>query len=123
MLYEVITNYKNYYPKDDEYIFILGFNQDKIPKIYKDDKYLSDLELEEIGSDTSLKRNNLETSKLFKFIKSTKNIIISYKLASNFMEFSPSNYIKEIGSNCPFNSFVMRIYSKTALPASRNNFV
>ena len=91
-------NYKKYYPSDDEYIFILGFNQDKIPKIYKDDKYLSDLEIEEIGSDTSLKRNSIETSKLLKFIKTTNNVTISYKLSSNFMEFSPSNYIKEIGS-------------------------
>ncbi len=56
-------NYRKYYSKDDEYVFILGFNQDKIPKIYKDDKYLSDLELEEIGGDTSFKRNNIETSK------------------------------------------------------------
>jgi len=96
-------DYKNYYPKDDEYIFVLGFNQDKIPKIYKDDKYLSDLELEEIGSDTSFKKNNIVTSKLLNFIKSTKNITISYKLSSNFMEFSPSNYIKEIGSSIKVN--------------------
>lgn len=96
-------NYKNYLPKDDEYIFILGFNQDKIPKIHKDDKYLLDIELEELDSDTSLIKNKLETNTLFDFINNTKNIYLSYKLTSNFQNFTMSNYINELKESMKVN--------------------
>lgn len=96
-------NYKNYLPKDDEYVFMLGFNQDKIPKIHKDDKYLLDVELEELNSDTSLVKNKLETNRLLNFINNTKNIYISYKLSSNFQNFTASNYIEELKGNMEIN--------------------
>ena len=96
-------NYKNYLPKDDEYIFVLGFNQDKIPKIHKDDKYLLDIELEELDSDTSLIKNKLETNTLFDFINNTKNIYLSYKLTSNFQNFTMSNYINELKESMKVN--------------------
>lgn len=96
-------NYKNYLPNDDEYVFMLGFNQDKIPKIHKDDKYLLDVELEELNSDTSLVKNKLEANRLLNFINNTKNIYISYKLSSNFQNFTASNYIEELKGNMEIN--------------------
>ena len=122
-------DYKSYYPKDDEYVFMLGFNQDKIPRIYKDDKYLIDLELEELGSDTSLKRNLLETNKLLNFIYNTKNLTLSYKLSSNFMEFSPSNYIKELSSIMKVNiikdsyNYKNEVVNKVMLASSLDNYI
>ena len=91
-----IIDYKNYKPASDEYIFMVGFNQDVIPIIHKDDKYLSDSELEEIGSNSSFEKNEIEKSILYSFIMNTKNLFISYKLNSNFNTFSPSNYIDEL---------------------------
>lgn len=122
-------DYKSYYPKDDEYVFMLGFNQDKVPRIYKDDKYLLDLELEEIGSDTSFNRNSLETNKLNNFLFNTENLTISYKLSSNFMEFSPSNYIKELSSIIKVNivndsyNYKNEIVNKLMLASSLDNYI
>ena len=95
-IYEnVVTeiNYKNYLPKDDEYIFMLGFNQDIIPKIHKDDMYLSDKELEELNELNSFKRNEIEEYNLKKFINDTKNLIISYKCSSPSQDFGYSNFL------------------------------
>lgn len=86
-------NYKNYIPKDDEYIFMLGFNQDIIPKIHKNDLYLNDNELKSINEETSLARNIIENKNLTKFIHTTKNLIISYKLESPSQNFGYSNFL------------------------------
>lgn len=89
-------NYKTYLPSDDEYIFMLGINQDFIPIIHKDNNYLSDNELLELNSDTSYDLNNKEKQSFIRFINNTKNIIISYKLSSNFSEYKISNIVKEL---------------------------
>lgn len=89
-------DYKSYLPNDDEYIFLMGLNEEYIPVIYKDDKYLSDKELTELDSDTSYILNKKEVEYLTSFINNTKNIFISYKLSSNFNEYSRPNFIKEL---------------------------
>lgn len=91
-------NYKNYKPSDDEYIFMLGINQEEIPVIYKDNSYLSDKELKEINSDTSYDLNMKENNYFKKFINETKNIILSYKINSNFNNFMASNILKEMNN-------------------------
>lgn len=89
-------DYKNYIPNDDEYVFIMGLNQDYIPMIHKDNGYLNDKELEEIGSDTTSILNQREILYLNEYINKTKNIYISYKLSSNFDQYSKSNFINEL---------------------------
>lgn len=86
-------DYKKYLPKDDEYIFVLGFNQDVLPNIHKDDLYLNDLELKEINEQTSTDRNIEEENYLKKFINNTKNLYISYKLETPKQEFGYSNFL------------------------------
>lgn len=96
-------DYKNYLPEDDEYIFILGLNQDILPVIHKDNSYLSDKELLLLSSDTSFDKNLIEKNKLFNFINNTKNLIISYKLNSSTNTFKPSNFIEELKSSIAVN--------------------
>lgn len=96
-------NFKNYLPTDDEYIFILGLNQDILPIIHKDTSYLSDKELSLLTSDTSFDKNIIEKNKLLNFINNTKNLIISYKLNSNTNSFKPSNFIEELKSSMEVN--------------------
>ena len=98
-------DYKSYLPTASEHIFLMGLNQDKIPKIHKDDKYLSDKELKSIDSDTSLDLNKKENTVLTRFINETKNIYISYKLSSSFNEYAKANFIKELDN--------VKIISKT----------
>lgn len=92
-------NYKTYIPNDDEYIFMLGFNQDIIPKIYKDDNYLNDKELQEINAQTSFDKNVEEEKNLKRFINKTKNLIISYKCESPKQEFGYSNFLSNLKTN------------------------
>lgn len=89
-------DYKSYLPSDDEYVFIIGLNQDYIPMIHKDNNYLNDKELKEIDSDTTSILNQKEILYLNEYINKTKNIYISYKLSSNFNQYSKSNFIKEL---------------------------
>lgn len=89
------------YFTDDDYVFLLGFNKENIPILYKDDEYFSDKEKEEIGYDSSNTLNINKKIEVIKKIKNIKNIIISYKLydANNIYTrsdlFSDVNIIKD----------------------------
>ena len=64
---------------DDTYVFMTGFNEGKVPRIHKDEDYLSDNIKKELGLDTTSDINRLEKESLINNIKSIKNIFISYK--------------------------------------------
>ena len=63
----------NYNPKESEYVFFVGFNLGSAPRIFKNDKYLDDEELEKLGLETSMDKNLESKEKMIKFIKNTKN--------------------------------------------------
>lgn len=84
---------------DDDYIFLLGFNQGEIPIIYKDEEYLSDVEKNLLNIETSVDKNIRVKEDTINIIKRTKNLIISYKLKSLTDTFSISN----INENLDFN--------------------
>ncbi|MGM9969164.1 MAG: PD-(D/E)XK nuclease family protein [Anaeroplasma sp.] len=81
---------------DDEYVFFVGCNLGNCPKIYRDEAFLNDSELELIGIATSYDRNRIECENIKDLFLSTKNIIISYKLKSGANTFYPSNIIKDL---------------------------
>ena len=83
--------------KDDEYAFLLGFNEGNYPVIKKDEDYLSDKEKENLGISTSFKINKVEKESIINNIKSIKNIIITYKDKTPFNEYYPSTLIEELG--------------------------
>lgn len=89
------------YFTDDNYVFLLGFNKENIPILYKDDEYFSDKEKEEMGYDSSNTLNINKKIEVIKKIKNIKNIIISYKLydANNVYTksdlFSDVNVVKD----------------------------
>lgn len=78
---KVLNDYNDIYNKDD-YIFILGFNQDIIPEVYKDDDYLLDKEKDKLNIKKSSEKNIYEKQKITNFIGSYPNIYISYPLSS-----------------------------------------
>lgn len=79
----------------DNYIFILGFNQDIFPKYYNDDDYLSDEEKKLIGIDTSYSKNIYLKEKIIKIIN-CNNVFITYKLKTPFNKYLISNIAEEI---------------------------
>ena len=81
---------------EDFYVFIVGLNQGLIPKIYKDEDYLSDYEKELLGRDTSFDKNLFSKRELHYFLDHTKNVVISYKKRSLSEEYYPSPFLDEI---------------------------
>ena len=69
----------DYYDRE-EYVFLLGFNIDSFPKIYKDDDYLNDEVKAKLKIDTSLDKNIFEKKKVLNNIQRIKNLVITYKL-------------------------------------------
>lgn len=81
---------------DDDYIFLLGFNQGEFPIIYKDEEYLSDAEKKLLNIETSVDNNIRVKEDTINIIKRTKNLIISYKLKSLTDTFSISNINEQL---------------------------
>ncbi len=81
---------------DDEYVFLLGFNQGVIPIIHKDEEYLNDKEKMLLGLETSIETNLIEKDNIIKKVSSIKNLYITYKLKSLSDTFSISNINDEL---------------------------
>lgn len=96
---------------DDEYIFLLGFNQGIIPIIHKDEEYLSDKDKELINIETSIDMNLIEKSKVINIVSNIKNLIITYKLKSLTDTFSLSNINEELNYEVIKNTSINYIYS------------
>ena len=122
-----IIDYSNSYIKDDDYVFILGFNESLIPKVYMDEDYLSDKEKELLGVETSLEKNIKEKETLISFIKNTKNLYISYKLKDNDLEYYPSSLVKDLSMNVIKDNDLLYSYSdfnnKLLLSKKLDNFI
>ena len=84
-----------YLVSDDEYLFVLGFNQNHLPKIYKDEDYLSDNLKSKCNLNTSTIKNKLSKDSLVKVLGTIKNLTISYKLTSLTGEYAKSSLLNE----------------------------
>lgn len=80
---------------DKDYIYIMGFNKENYPTIYKDTEFLSDSMKQELG----LHDSNLSNIYSIHFLKNRLNqpfhFIITYKNRTNFDVYNPSVLIKE----------------------------
>ncbi len=85
-----------YLVSDDEYLFVLGFNQNYLPKIYKDEEYLSDNLKNKCNLNTSFIKNKLSKENLVKVLGTIKNLTISYKLTSLTGEYAKSSLLNEL---------------------------
>ncbi len=92
---EVVPFYDNTFD-NDEYIFLMNFNQGSSPLIYKDEDYISDnLKLELQLDNVNIKNSKVKEAFINK-LYSINNLTISYKLKSISEEYYPSNLIKEL---------------------------
>ena len=81
---------------DDEYLFVLGFNQNKIPAIYKDEDYLSDNLKEICGLNTSIEKNKISKDSVVKSLRTIKNVFLSYKLTTLTSSEAKSSLLTEL---------------------------
>ena len=105
-----VVDYKSY-SFNDEYVFMLGFNQDIIPVTYKDEDYISD-SIKPSYMDTTLDKNIDEENIVISVIKNIKNLTITYKLHSSFNNYYKSSLIEELGEPIKYNDNLDTSYSK-----------
>ncbi len=79
----------------DDYYFVMGFVEGELPKIIKDEDYLSDVKKYELGINTSLELNKFNKMLFMDKLSRNKNICISYALRSDFNTFMPSHLLSE----------------------------
>ena len=82
---------------NDEYVFMLSFNQENIPVIYKDEDYISDNIKDGLLLDLTVDKNKIEKELTVKKMMNIKNLIITYKLKTPFNSYFPANLINELG--------------------------
>lgn len=80
---------------DDEYVFLMGFNEGVIPKSYKDEDYIND-KIKMDYLDNTLDKNKLEKEETLKNIKSIKNLIITTKEKDNKQTYYISNLLNDV---------------------------
>jgi len=68
---------------NEDYVYLLSFNQGIIPHIYKDEEYLTDNDKKELSISLTVDKNNLERQTIFEKISSIPNLLITYKKKSN----------------------------------------
>lgn len=88
----------NDYVDDDDYVFLLGFNNGNIPTLYKDEDYITDNIKDEVIMSNTLELNKNSNFNTINFLKKINNLIITYKLKTPFNTYFPSNLIDEL--NC-----------------------
>ena len=90
-----ISNINDYF-EDDNYVFLLGFNKENIPILYKDNEYFNDKEKEILGYDTSNELNINKKIEVIKKIKNINNLIITYKLRDNNNSYTMSDLLIDV---------------------------
>ena len=97
--------------EEDKIYYILGFNQEIIPKIYKDDDLIEDDEKPKYRLLSSTEKNIIEKKTITNLIKSSPNITITYKLKDTFSTYYPSSLISELNLDVIKNPEIKFIYS------------
>ncbi len=81
------------YFSDDDYIFLMGFNKELIPCVYRDNDYFSDKEKMALGLDISTNLNRIERERVKKRILGIKNLTITYMLSDDDNIYTKSDII------------------------------
>ena len=76
----------------DAYIFLMNFNLKSIPRVYKDEDYLTD-NIKPGYLDNTKDKNMREKDLVMDVIRNTKNLVITYKLVTPTSEFYPSSLV------------------------------
>lgn len=93
-------------------VFYVGFNLGASPKIYKEQGFLTDQDLEQLHLSTSTEKNTLAYERLKKWITETPNLKMSYKKEAQTESFFPSLLIRDLNLKVIQNPKIEYGYSK-----------
>ena len=96
---------------EDNYYYILNFNQGVIPKIFHDDDLIKDSIKIKLGLNTSLNKLVNYKNNIKRVLNNYKNITITYKLKDNYKEYMPSPLIEELNLSVIKNEKIKYTYS------------
>lgn len=121
-----IIDYRDYVITDNDYVFVIGFNQDVIPRIYKDEEFIADNIKEEVSLYKTVDKNIIEKKSAINNLSNIKNLYLSYREKSSFNNYLPSILINECNlvveeydNNIIYNS---NIYNKILLGEYLDNY-
>lgn len=86
-----IIDFLDYKNSDDDYIFMIGFNDGIVPNSYKDIDYITDNIKHLVNVDTTKDKNIALREDILKSIYNIKNLYITYKLRDTKKTFYPSS--------------------------------
>lgn len=122
-----VININNLIINDDDYIFVMGLNQGKIPLLQKDEDYLEDKLKQNLGINTTVETNVYAKEEIMGKIFTIKNLHLSYSLASTFSLLLPSSVISEYNmqviKNKKLTYSYSNIYNNYALTSKLDDFV
>ena len=73
-----VIEFKKELVSDEDYVFLIGYNEGVIPVNYKDEDYLSDEEKSKLGLSTSFELNENAMNEAKDSIKNIKHLIVTY---------------------------------------------
>lgn len=73
-----VIEFKKELVSDEDYVFLIGYNEGVIPVNYKDEDYLSDEEKSKLGLSTSFELNENAMNEVKDSIKNIKHLIVTY---------------------------------------------
>ena len=121
-----LIDYLDYIPKDNNYYFLLGFNETIIPKYYKDIDYITDNIKEILELKTTKELNEELTSTILNNLNSTKNLTITYKLKDNTSTYYPSpliKYFKTENIDIDYTISYSKKYNEISLAKEYDNYL
>jgi len=77
-------------------LFLVGMVEGNFPKIYKDEKYLSEKENKLLGWDTIVEQNELEKEYCIQKLQTFPNLFLSYPRKNGKMDLYPSRLIETL---------------------------
>lgn len=121
-----VVDYLDYLPKDDEYYFMISFNETIIPKYYMDTDYLTDNIKNILDIETTKELNKELKNTITNNILNIKNLTITYKLKDYKSNYYPSSLInkfkvekKEIDNSITYSE----TYNKITLAKEYDNYI
>ena len=81
----------------DDYVFLMGANTGIVPRLFKDEDYIND-SIKPEYLETTVEKNKKEKQDIIDWIKSIKNLTITYKLKDDLQSFYPSSILDELNS-------------------------
>lgn len=84
---------------NEDYVFVVGFNQDILPRTVKDIGYISDSIKEEVEMYNTTEMNDKIKKSTIYILSNIDNLFLSYKETTPFASFYPSSLIHEYNLN------------------------